>query len=146
MIDCEGQLQVNGVKETRLNKPIKAAITGRDGSRFALDADGKLWTWGGNSNGHLGQGDTNARDVPTMVQALKAEKVKQFSVYWNRVACTTEDNKAFVWGNCEAFGLSSKETTPTELNRRTWQISVGHSHSLMLDEGNAVFAIESKLW
>ena len=72
LIDRYGQLEVNGEKETRLRKPIKAATTGGDGSRFALDVDGKLLTWGGNSFGQLGHGDQ--RWAKLLTKSLKRLK------------------------------------------------------------------------
>ena len=47
-------LAVNGVAKMRPKKPVKAVTTGSDGLRYAIDADGKLWTRGGNSDGQLG--------------------------------------------------------------------------------------------
>ena len=36
-------------------------------SSYALSADGRLWSWGGNAWGQLGLGDTSTRLVPTEV-------------------------------------------------------------------------------
>jgi len=141
LIDRDGKLKMNGVEETRLTKQIKAATTGLDRSRFAIDADGKLLTWGGNSAGQLGHGDTNLRDAPTVVEKLKDVKIKQLDVFGGTVACTTEENEAFVWGRCAAFGLGSKVTMPTKLDGRFCHINVGCQHALMLDESNEVYAI-----
>ena len=40
-------LAVNGVAKMRPKKPVKAVTTGSDGLRYAIDANGKLWTRGG---------------------------------------------------------------------------------------------------
>ena len=120
---------------------IKAATTGEDDSRYALDVDGRLWTWGGNCSGQLGHGDLKPRIEPTMIEALKGVKVNQLDVFGMIVACTTVENEAFVWGDCTPFGLGGRVKTPTNLNRRICQINVGWDHALMLDEANEVYAI-----
>ena len=39
--------------------------------------DGSLWTWGSNSKGELGLGDTNARLLPTKISNLRGRKAGQ---------------------------------------------------------------------
>ena len=68
-ITRDGQLEMNGVKETRLDKPIKIA-TSSDDSHFAVDNEDKLWTWGKNDEGQLGHGDNIGRETPKLVLAL----------------------------------------------------------------------------
>ncbi|KPA15482.1 hypothetical protein MHK_004311, partial [Candidatus Magnetomorum sp. HK-1] len=33
---------------------------------MALKKNGTVWTWGGNTNGQLGRGDTNPSNAPIM--------------------------------------------------------------------------------
>ena len=44
------------------------AITGGVGQSFALDSDGKLWAWGYNKDGQLGDGTTTDKFIPTPVK------------------------------------------------------------------------------
>ena len=46
-------------------KPVQ--ILASTGHSFALDELGRLWSWGGNSNGELGLSDTNIRTAPSLV-------------------------------------------------------------------------------
>ena len=57
-IDQNGQMFLNGAKETRIATGAKQA-TSRYQSHFVLDAAGDLWSWGKNDAGQLGHGDTS---------------------------------------------------------------------------------------
>lgn len=73
------------------------SITGENGySIFAVDGTGKLFSWGRNTYGVLGQGDTTNRSSPTQVGALttwaKPSTGKDF------VLCTKTDGTLWAWG------------------------------------------------
>jgi alpha-tubulin suppressor-like RCC1 family protein len=51
-----------------LENIIKIAVGGTH--VLALDKDGTVWTWGLNSSGQLGQGDTVLRNLPTKMRYL----------------------------------------------------------------------------
>ena len=46
---------------------------------LAVKHDNTVWTWGGNSNGQAGLGDTTGRRKPTQIPDIDASLVKQFS-------------------------------------------------------------------
>ena len=43
----------------------------------ALDQLGRLYSWGPNFDGQLGQGDFNTRTLPTQVMRLKRKQIKK---------------------------------------------------------------------
>ena len=47
-----------------------------NGFGAVVDSNGKLFMWGSNVNGELGQGDNKSVDKPTKVEKLKAKEVK----------------------------------------------------------------------
>jgi alpha-tubulin suppressor-like RCC1 family protein len=139
-IDPTLQLWINGVKHLE-GKMIKRATSGWT-AHYAVDGDDKLWSWGeSNSSGQLGNGTTNACATPKMIEALKNESIKQIEVYGDRVACVTTNNDCYVWGQySDAFGFGEKVTTPTKLDRRVEQISLGYDQALMI-ASNCVYSI-----
>ena len=144
IIDTLDQLWVNGDK--RLDGMIvKAATSGnlngeRSTAYYATDGEDKIWSWGHNDVGQLGNGTTTTCNAPSMIEALKDKSVKSMSVHGDAVACVTDANEAFVWGRCSAFGLGGKVTVPTKLDRRIESINVGRNHAMMM-EANSVFSI-----
>ncbi|NBB84479.1 MAG: hypothetical protein GVY28_13890 [Alphaproteobacteria bacterium] len=69
-----------------------------NGASFAITADGTLWAWGQNSNGQLGLGDREAREVPTAVEALSAATVVAVSSGTSHTLALTADSEVFAWG------------------------------------------------
>jgi alpha-tubulin suppressor-like RCC1 family protein len=45
------------------------------GSAIALDSQGRVFTWGSNEFGQLGQGDSRCRKLPTMLLGLKRKQI-----------------------------------------------------------------------
>lgn len=78
------------------------------GQNFAmlLSTSGLVFSMGKeNSDGQLGQGDTSARLLPTLIEKLKNSKemVKEISCGFKHVICKTGLGKVFAWGS-NAFG------------------------------------------
>jgi alpha-tubulin suppressor-like RCC1 family protein len=141
VIDPTLQLRINGVKHLE-GKVIKRATSGYK-AHYAVDGDDKLWSWGNtNSSGQLGNGTTDACATPKMIEALKNESIKQIELYYERVACVTTNNDCYVWGKCSAaFGFGEKVTTPTKLDQRVEQISLGKGGAALMIASNCVYSI-----
>lgn len=106
IIDQSGNLFLDGVKETRITTGAKVAANDCQ-SYFVIDAAGDLWSWGDNENGQLGHGDTNDRETPKLIEALKGKHTAEVTTFNECVVCITVDNTCFVWGKCNRFGLGS---------------------------------------
>ena len=70
-------------------------------SCFALKTDGSLWTWGSNSSGQLGLGNTTNRNVPVRVGADTDWKQVACNVNWT--AAVKQDGSLWTWGDNLAF-------------------------------------------
>lgn len=151
-IDRSGKLYLNGVEEKRIASRAKKATSGHD-SHYVIDAAGDLWSWGNNYCGQLGHGDRVDRLAPKKIQKLKGKHVKEVSVGGGgvsertvTVACITDNNACFVFGNCILFDLESEVTKPIKLGRSMKSIAVGHfsdriGHALMIDTADKVYAV-----
>lgn len=105
----------------------------------AVTQDGKLWTWGRNSSGSLGLGETIGYSAPLRVDGLPANIQEIATGLWNSMARTATGD-VWAWGsnaNTE-FGNDSRtpRSTPFKLSiTGVTQISVGDSLALYL-KGN----------
>ena len=63
-----------------------------------LDAQGSVFTWGGNDDGCLGLGDDDSRPFPCWVQHLKAEFVAGISAGVQHVLARSEED-VWAWGD-----------------------------------------------
>lgn len=113
-------------------------------SGYAIKADGTLWSWGENSYGQLGVGDTNIRTVPTLVPNLPSV-VKVVASDGNAYVLTT--TTAYGWGN-GAQGRVGDGSTATA-NRLSPVEIVGGSSFLDIAAhtygGVAVFGLDGYL-
>jgi alpha-tubulin suppressor-like RCC1 family protein len=111
---------------------------------LALDAKGKLYTWGLNIYGQLGLGDRKNR---TLIAPALTFKTIAAGLY-HSLALDTK-GKLYTWGNNDEGqlglgdgGLGKNGTIPTltapELTFRT--IAAGYSHSLALDIKGKLYA------
>jgi|GEM_PF-1698453 len=62
-----------------------------------VTADGKLWSWGFNGNGQLGQGDYFQRTEPMEITAV-SEVWKDCEAGSSFVYATTDENAMYAWG------------------------------------------------
>ncbi|PTL81510.1 chromosome condensation regulator RCC1 [Vitiosangium sp. GDMCC 1.1324] len=116
---------------------------------------GHLYTWGQNTQGQLGQGDTTARATPTVVADLS--RVASIAINSNTSLVVREDGTVWTWG-ANASGQLGLGTPPVEGQTRTpdtqarnrpTQVSgltdavsgaLGFSHALVLKADGTVVA------
>lgn len=79
----------------------KVFISDQDKGYFAIDEDGKLWSWGENSYGRLGYGrSTNNRvDVPTIVDIPGSPKMKKVASIYGTSLFLSEDGRVYICGS-----------------------------------------------
>jgi alpha-tubulin suppressor-like RCC1 family protein len=64
--------------------------------RLALGWDGRVYSWGRNENGHLGQGDRLTKPAPALVEGL--EGVRGIAVAFELSLAVTQSGTVFWWG------------------------------------------------
>jgi len=156
--NSDGQLGV-GDTERRLVPTLitgqlqgKTAVHAAAGSSYTLciTADGSLFGWGANYDGQLGVGDTEERQVPTLVTALQGKQVAHVAAGSNHTICTTSDGSVFTWG-CRYAGMlglgddQSDKLVPTLvrgelLNKAAVQVAAGTDHSVCVAEDGSVYS------
>lgn len=95
---------------------VKEVSLGTDmafGYSAAVTTDGKLYMWGHNGNGELGNGDTYGKREP--VRILENEKIKKVCLSQRNgySAAVTEGGQLYLWG-CNFYGQLGNATTANQ--------------------------------
>ena len=92
-------------------------------SAFAIKTNGTLWSWGENSAGQLGIGNTQAQTLP--VQVGTDTDWKQVATGVSSVLALKTDGSLWGWGlnmNGELFGYEGRQSSPVRLGSETdWE-------------------------
>ncbi len=130
------------------------------GHSAALTSEGRLFTWGDNSAGELGDGTTRDKYTPTEITSrfslATGDKIISVSLGYNYSAALTSSGRLFTWGynwdgqlgdGTTTGDRTSNRSTPTEITSRISlatgdkiiQVSLGNSHSAALTSSGRLF-------
>ena len=140
--DKAGNHKQSNIVDFKINREFKEISLGSSHS-LAIDNEGQLWAWGDNRRGQLGDGTTNSKNVPTIIETnIKFIKVSAGSLY--SIAIDTEGN-LWSWGQNDqgqlGDGTTSNKNNPTKIteNIKYKEISAGNNHCIAIDN-------EGQLW
>ena len=121
----------------------------------ALTSNGRLFMWGKNSHGQLGDGTTTDQLVPTEITSrfslVSDDKIIQVSLGGLHSSALTSSGRLFMWGRNENAALGDGTTTdqlvPTEITSRfilvsddkIIQVYLGAHHSSALTSSGRLF-------
>lgn len=108
----------------------------------ALDSAGRVYTWGSNSDGALGDGTTVDRYAPALVSALAGKKITQISVGNNFMHALDAGGLVFGWGN-NASGRLGDGTRTARLTPVEATILAGKSVSRIVPTANHTYVLEA---
>ena len=114
---------------------------------LAIDELGKLYTWGENSKGQLGNGTSNNVTTPSIIMSDKT--FKSISAGFESSVAITTDGKLYVWGANEEgnLGDGSRENKNTpiniqaEVNFESVEHSTGLNYFLAIDENGNIWGV-----
>ena len=122
----------------------------------ALDEEGKVYAWGDNWSGQLGDGTTKEySDIPICISdiptnPLNKVKIKEISAGGSHTVAIAEDGKVYAWGyNSDGQlgdGTNNKRNIPICISDISTnlinikEISAGNYHTVALDEEGRVYA------
>lgn len=122
------------------------------GSNFSVvrSADGKVFAWGANANGQLGDGTTTPRYNPVEVTGLTGKTIVQLSSGSFHSLVRTANGEVYAWGagaggllgngsNANSSAAVRTGLTGAMAGRAISTISASRSHSLALGTDGAVF-------
>jgi alpha-tubulin suppressor-like RCC1 family protein len=114
------------------------------GSSYALaiGTNYKLYTWGLNTSGQLGQNDIVTRSFPTQITSTTSWS--QISSGNNHSLAITTDSKLYAWGNNTSSQLGLSDTinrsSPVQVGTSSWSlVSAGTSFTLGLKTDNTLW-------
>jgi alpha-tubulin suppressor-like RCC1 family protein len=119
---------------------------------FAIDSAGRLWGWGLNDYGQLGDGTTVSRSVPVPVDssAFGGKKITSLSAGLNHTVALDESGKLWAWGR-NRFGAIGDGSTvdrhiPTAVNTAALteaeitSLSTGYESTTVQDSSGKLWA------
>jgi alpha-tubulin suppressor-like RCC1 family protein len=121
----------------------------------ALSTDGRVFTWGQNQNGGLGNGSTNNSSVPVAVLTngvLAGKTVTSIACGEFHMVAATSDGQVFGWGNGNYYQLGNGSGAATNMapvavnmtgamaGRFVASVGAGYYHSMALTAEGDAFA------
>ena len=101
---------------------------------------GRLFAWGENFSGQLGDSTTDIRDTPVPIHTLAG--VTALALGDTHSVAATADGKLYAWGSYSGDGTTNSRRTPYEVPNISGVIAVaaGANHSLAVTSSGAVYA------
>jgi alpha-tubulin suppressor-like RCC1 family protein len=140
---------------TQRNTPVQ--VTGLSGvtitrvsaganHSLAVDSLGRVWAWGVNSNGQLGDNSTTQRSAPVLLSGFGGASIAAVAAGRYHSLALTTTGQVYAWGYNGSGQLGDNTTTqrlvPTAVSSLTGvtAISAGGAHSLALKPTGVVWA------
>ncbi len=134
-------------------KTITQIAAGRDHC-MVLTSDGKLFAWGRNDYGQLGDGTTTNRNVPVAVNmsgALAGKSVAAMDGGYSHTVAVTTDGRMFAWGRNDQGALGDGTLTNRLLpvavvagavppGTQAASVQCGRDHSVALTTAGKIYA------
>jgi len=113
----------------------------------AITETGKLYTWGHNGYGQVGDGTTTQRNTPTLIDSFGGEKIVSVSLGTHHSSTITETGKLYIWGYNDygqvGDGTTTNKTIPTLIDffggEKIVAVSLGASHSSAITETGKLY-------
>mmetsp|Transcript_21218 Transcript_21218/g.63879 ORF Transcript_21218/g.63879 Transcript_21218/m.63879 type:complete len:457 (+) Transcript_21218:327-1697(+) len=111
--DCRDDEAAPRLVESLVGRTI-ANIAGGWRHTLASDEEGKLYSWGWNKFGQLGQGSKQDEVTPRAVEALAGDPVAIVSAGWRHSCCVTRGGAFYSWGRGCSGQLGHGGTSDTD--------------------------------
>lgn len=153
-VSLSGAGALAGLKVAEVSLGGGTSYMGTSGFTVAVSDTGVLVAWGYNGNGELGDGTTDQRTSPVLVDALVAIKnkvIKSVSSGDTFSVAIDSEGKAYAWG-LNDFGQLGDGSTNSRLSpvavdvsgvlngKELVQVAAGGEYTLALDDEGTVFA------
>lgn len=148
--------RLSAVEVVKTGALLGKSITGISGGEFhtvAKSSDGRVYAWGANFSGQLGDGSLLTSDVPvatTMSGALAGKTVSAVAAGGGRSCALTSEGRVYAWGFGGGGELGnggfSNSSTPVEIDMEgvlsgkvITALAAGANHTAVLANDGAVY-------
>lgn len=120
-----------------------SSVVQGDGFTAILAQNGRVWTWGKNASGQLGDGTTTDKDLPVKVMI---SNVMAIAAGKEHMAVVKNDGTVWTWGNNShgqlGNGTTDNSSVPVQVSGTSLfkSVSCGSTHTLGIDESDAIWA------
>ena len=144
-----GVIQVEVVPKTSTASEIGITISPNvitNGSHtITLRADGKVYTYGDNSYGQLGNGTTVASDEPIEAIFPEGTIITEIAAGENHNVALDSDGNVWTWGrntNYQIGHSGGNQYTPYKINGlpKIMRITAGNNNTMVITENNELYA------
>ncbi|MCX5822382.1 MAG: RCC1 repeat-containing protein, partial [Deltaproteobacteria bacterium] len=126
---------------------VKAVAAGYDHT-VVLTTDGKVYTWGNNSNGQLGDGSTTGRTTPAQVGGADISNIKAIDAGYKYTIALGSDGTVWTWGYNNKGQLGNNTQTDSYTPQQVGTLSgsviasiaAGYDHALSARNDGTVWA------
>ena len=115
---CISDIAGSALENKKIEDIISTAF-----NKIAIDSEGKVYTWGKNDYGQLGNGNTKDRSIPICISDIegsalknkKITKVEKGNSYKTYIIARDENGKVYTWGGNEYCKLGNGAENDTNI-------------------------------
>ena len=142
--DNIGVIQVEVVPETENKITISPNVITNGSHTISLRTDGKVFTWGDNTYGQLGDGTTKTKDEPVEVTFPKETIITQVAAGENHNVALDSNGNVWTWGRNNYYQLGNRKDTqytPYKVNGlpKVIKIAAGNNNTMVITETNELY-------
>lgn len=135
---------VDGLKDLVIKKIYAGA-----NSVYAIDSDGKVWSWGYNLKGQLGIGSQEDSYVPVQIIGLEIRNIVKMAIGEKSAYAIDSDGQVYSWGNNDngqlGIGNRLSKTVPYKVQGLEGKVITDiYTEGGRLGDGYKVYAIDSE--
>ncbi|HEX3046849.1 MAG TPA: RCC1 repeat-containing protein, partial [Bacillota bacterium] len=129
-----------------LTPPIITAVAGGGGHTLALTSAGKLYAWGLNNKGQLGNGSTSNTDTPLGIALPSGVSLVALAAGSAHSVALTKTGQVYTWGSNQfgqlGIGSADEPHTPTLVPGLNGVIAISarYNHTVVLKDDGSVWA------
>ena len=143
--DNIGVIQVEVVPETENEITISPNVITNGSHTISLREDGKVFTWGDNTYGQLGNGTVITSDEPVEATFPEGTIITQIAAGENHNVALDSNGNVWTWGRNNKYQIGNtreNQYTPYKVSNlpKVIKIAAGNNNTMVITENNELYA------